>query len=815
MGKKESVMPRRIPDVLLALLSVSLLVFASSAWAERGDEEEDEYAYDDEEYDEYDDEAYDEEGEAEDDADEDEYEEYEDEEASDEEAGDDEEAADEDEGEDGVNLAHPSFHGETGLFHVVSAGSGDNLTFSTGIHMNFFTLEDWLVNGDDNTYIGGTFHFRLTVWDYIEAYFAVVNYANSNPEEEPQLFQTLGDMVLGVKGFYPIRDWFILGGGVGLYLLNTVGDVAFAGSATSVALRVATTFDIKAAYPRVPLRFHLNFEYFFDNSAALVADVERRRASPEGFDVEDDSWNGCSYDYPDDPDSLPDDDAGCITRIERTALHISRLDTAWLRLGIEVPLPYVTPIVELNVGIPANRQGFNCVYREGEEGLGTADGEHDSCYDVERGAAMPMWMTLGARVEPWVPGLAVNLAVDIGLTGTRTFVQELPAVPPYMVYLGLSYSYNPRRRVVEQVREVEVEVEAEPEPEYVINGRVIDAENHQGIASAVVSFPGTNLTRLASNPDGSFRSWSFSQPGAVAVHVEHPDYRPADCTATFTAPVPVYAEEEPASDEELDEDEYEEDEEKGEEDEAADEEIEEEPEPAPGPADHIQVVNLECTMTPLPRRGTLVGHVTDEDNDAVAAATVVIVAGDGTRVSVTTDTDGAFDRELLAGSYSVQVEAEGFLRRGGSTVEIAARQRATLDIQLRRQPRAALVRIQGDRIQILRPVHFRLDSAEIDPDSHALLEQVADVILRNPEFCHLEIQGHTDSSGTPARNRTLSEERAASVREFLTGVGVSADRLASAGYGPDRPVAPNITAAGRSRNRRVEIHITERCPAVP
>jgi outer membrane protein OmpA-like peptidoglycan-associated protein len=188
---------------------------------------------------------------------------------------------------------------------------------------------------------------------------------------------------------------------------------------------------------------------------------------------------------------------------------------------------------------------------------------------------------------------------------------------------------------------------------------------------------------------------------------------------------------------------------------------------------------------------------------------------EGSRFSLTTGSDGNFEREVLAGDFTVNVDAEGFLMRGGRSVTVPAGGQTNLDIQLHRAPRRALVRIQGDRIQILRPVHFRLNSAEIDPDSHALLEQVADIILRNPDLCRIQIQGHTDSSGTRARNMTLSQERAAAVVQFIVETGVSADRISSEGFGPDRPVAPNITAAGRSRNRRVELHITERCPATP
>jgi outer membrane protein OmpA-like peptidoglycan-associated protein len=358
----------------------------------------------------------------------------------------------------------------------------------------------------------------------------------------------------------------------------------------------------------------------------------------------------------------------------------------------------------------------------------------------------------------------VNLGVDIGLTGTHTFVHEIPATPPYMVYLGLSYSYDPHQRVIERVREVEVETEPETPPTPpVIAGQVIDASNQQGIAHALVTFPGRDVTTLATGTDGRFVSWPL-QAGQVTVHVEHPEYNPADCTATL---------------------------------------------PDTGQTE------LQCSMTPLPRRGTLAGHVTSEDGAAVAGANVVIghEGGAGGSVSVTTGVDGRFEREIDAGTYSVQVEADGYLRRGGQSVEIRARERSELDIQLRAQPRTALVRIQGDQIRIMQAVHFRTNSAEIDPDSFSLLEQVADIMLRNPDMCHIEVQGHTDSSGTPQRNTALSQERAESVVAYLVQTGVSTDRLNAHGYGPDVPVAPNITAAGRSRNRRVEFHITERCGA--
>jgi outer membrane protein OmpA-like peptidoglycan-associated protein len=95
-------------------------------------------------------------------------------------------------------------------------------------------------------------------------------------------------------------------------------------------------------------------------------------------------------------------------------------------------------------------------------------------------------------------------------------------------------------------------------------------------------------------------------------------------------------------------------------------------------------------------------------------------------------------------------------------------------------------------------------------DSTALMEEVADVMNRNPDIKKIEIQGHTDNTGTREHNQTLSEQRATSVREWLTGHGIDGGRLEAKGYGQSQPLAPNVTARNRARNRRVQFVIRER-----
>jgi outer membrane protein OmpA-like peptidoglycan-associated protein len=69
------------------------------------------------------------------------------------------------------------------------------------------------------------------------------------------------------------------------------------------------------------------------------------------------------------------------------------------------------------------------------------------------------------------------------------------------------------------------------------------------------------------------------------------------------------------------------------------------------------------------------------------------------------------------------------------------------------------------------------------------------------------IEGHTDSQGSDAYNLKLSDERAASVKNYLIEKGLPASRLSSEGFGETKPVANNATAAGRQQNRRVEISL--------
>ncbi|SNS12088.1 Outer membrane protein OmpA [Noviherbaspirillum humi] len=112
------------------------------------------------------------------------------------------------------------------------------------------------------------------------------------------------------------------------------------------------------------------------------------------------------------------------------------------------------------------------------------------------------------------------------------------------------------------------------------------------------------------------------------------------------------------------------------------------------------------------------------------------------------------------------------------------------------------------KLDIPSDISFDTNRADIKPNFRPILDKFASTLTENPATV-LNITGHTDSTGNDAINNPLSVNRAASVRDYLSGRGVAANRVNVQGHGSHEPVAPNDTEANRARNRRVEIFVAE------
>ncbi|MGS2740693.1 OmpA family protein [Sinomicrobium sp. M5D2P17] len=116
--------------------------------------------------------------------------------------------------------------------------------------------------------------------------------------------------------------------------------------------------------------------------------------------------------------------------------------------------------------------------------------------------------------------------------------------------------------------------------------------------------------------------------------------------------------------------------------------------------------------------------------------------------------------------------------------------------------------VQKKLNEFAKTILFDTGKATIKTESAEVLDQIMSVLNEYPNS-KFTVEGHTDSTGSAALNQKLSEQRAESVRKYLAEKGINPSRLSSIGFGKDKPIATNATAAGRKENRRVEINLVK------
>jgi outer membrane protein OmpA-like peptidoglycan-associated protein len=137
----------------------------------------------------------------------------------------------------------------------------------------------------------------------------------------------------------------------------------------------------------------------------------------------------------------------------------------------------------------------------------------------------------------------------------------------------------------------------------------------------------------------------------------------------------------------------------------------------------------------------------------------------------------------------------------GDKVMLEARERELAELKAKRTEGGMVLTMGGD-------VLFKTGSSTLTAGAKAELGRVADFLNGNPDR-EVVVSGHTDNTGGAELNQTLSEKRADSVGAYLSSQGVAASRIATRGFGPSLPAAPNDNVAGRQQNRRVDIVILD------
>jgi outer membrane protein OmpA-like peptidoglycan-associated protein len=117
--------------------------------------------------------------------------------------------------------------------------------------------------------------------------------------------------------------------------------------------------------------------------------------------------------------------------------------------------------------------------------------------------------------------------------------------------------------------------------------------------------------------------------------------------------------------------------------------------------------------------------------------------------------------------------------------------------------------VAAGAIVVTEMIQFDSGKAIIKPRSHAVLDGIAAIMVKQSDIKKVEVGAHTDSQGNDDANLVLSEKRAVAVKDHLVSKGVEASRIDAKGYGETVPVGDNATAEGREKNRRVELVIKD------
>jgi outer membrane protein OmpA-like peptidoglycan-associated protein len=189
--------------------------------------------------------------------------------------------------------------------------------------------------------------------------------------------------------------------------------------------------------------------------------------------------------------------------------------------------------------------------------------------------------------------------------------------------------------------------------------------------------------------------------------------------------------------------------------------------------------------------------VVNPDSGPIPGIVIKMTAPDGTTY-FTGETDSHGYAEVLVPigrRYEMEYLSLG-RRHTTATVNVPPERNQDLRLTMRYR------RLDEPRL-VLEDVLFANNSATLQEESFPRLDRVVEYMRYKPN-ARIRVSGHTDNVGNARRNRTLSQARAESVREYLVDHGVDAARVEAVGYGDEQPVATNDTEEGRAQNRRIE-----------
>ena len=203
----------------------------------------------------------------------------------------------------------------------------------------------------------------------------------------------------------------------------------------------------------------------------------------------------------------------------------------------------------------------------------------------------------------------------------------------------------------------------------------------------------------------------------------------------------------------------------------------------------------------------LKGTIVDDISSSPIKATIELTDNIKNEVIASFESNSATGKYLVSlpsgVNYGITVKADGYLFHS-ENFDIPA---ATGYNEIVKNIRMKKIEV-GNKI-ILNNIFFDFDKATLRPESKSELDRLVKLLTDMPTL-KIEISGHTDNIGSAAYNKTLSQNRAKAVVDYLVKNGIDAGRLTYKGYGFDQPIAANDTEAGRQQNRRTEFKVVSK-----
>jgi outer membrane protein OmpA-like peptidoglycan-associated protein len=403
-----------------------------------------------------------------------------------------------------------SVFGPIGLLRTITGDGGGKNTFRIALHLGGFRQDNFVIapgvagKGDTNGHFAGNLVINYSPIQYLELYLALFSTTNENTRTDagrtdPSLILALGDLQLGFKGRLPVRPYMDLALHFGVKFLSSSSTGTFSGDSTNVAVDAVASWDLRHIRAHVPLRFHANIGFLYDNSLALL---------PSGQ---------CASSVGDDP---------CIrSRVVETFAY--GVGTSRVRMALAADLPLLIrtvgfePIFEYH--LDASVGSGDSVVAKALKGVVSSD---------RLSAPIAQYLTIGMRLRP-IPSLVLDAGIDVGLQSPG--FQYGPPVPGWNLMAGAQYAYDrsavTRREVV--TRTVTREI-ARATPSGRIRGVVRDAKTNKPVPRATVRYLNKHETSQVTSEEATFVSYQF-QPGTVQMEVSRDDYEPVTTAVTTFA----------------------------------------------------------------------------------------------------------------------------------------------------------------------------------------------------------------------------------------------------------------------------------------